>query len=214
MRGDMAKVVVERPRTGGHGARRGRACRDVDLLPKRKGLQRAALEKGDRKQPSDYLAPLRRYLLSQVGRPWNKVWSEICGQLRPTSTMQQHVRDHVFDFVAVRGVHIRDGEIYIAHPWGPTRPLRESWIELWVDPRTGILRRNRNPWSFRKSMARKRQRHEAALRQRMVAHSDVIQYHLLDDGAWWAITLSEVPTTIQPRTRSRSRYPQLARAEK
>jgi len=34
-------------------------------------------------------------------QPWNKVYSEIAAHLRVDSTVQQHVRGHLRDFVAV-----------------------------------------------------------------------------------------------------------------
>jgi hypothetical protein len=37
---------------------------------------------------NENLAPLRRYLLKQIGRPWNKVFSEICQNLRVDSVVQ------------------------------------------------------------------------------------------------------------------------------
>ena len=94
MRKDMAKVLVERPRLGGQGCRKGRRARDPDLLPKFKGMRRFREEQGDSKYLNENLAPLWRYLERQIGRPWDSVWSDICAHLRPTSTVQQHVRDH------------------------------------------------------------------------------------------------------------------------
>lgn len=46
------------------------------------------------------LGPLTRYLRSQVGRAWDDVYSEISRCLRPTSAVQRHVRDHLWDFVS------------------------------------------------------------------------------------------------------------------
>ncbi len=197
MRSDMAKVIVERPRRGGQYAKKGRPPRELEDLPKRKGLRRAARELYDWKMLNENLAPLRRYLHSQVGRPWDKVWSEICANLRVTSTVQQHVRDHVFDFVAVRGVHLRDEEVFVLDRWGGPEPLETSLHELWVDPRSGILRKNRHNRVYRGKQAEARRRHERHLRQRMVAAAEFLQYHLLDDGVWWEVTLAPVPTVAR-----------------
>ena len=90
------------------------------------------------------MSPLRRFLLKQVGRPWDKVWSDISAHVRADSTVQQHVRDHIRDFVACR-TFLRDGEIFIAtRRFGGPQPLAESaWPALYVDPRTGLLCRNK-----------------------------------------------------------------------
>jgi hypothetical protein len=101
MRDDMARVIVERPRIPAYKARKGRQ-RDLDNLPSHEGMRRGAALRGDRKTLNENLKPLRRYLEKLVGRPWDKVYSEIAEHLRVSSTVQQHVRDHLKDFVAVK----------------------------------------------------------------------------------------------------------------
>lgn len=138
MRKDMFKVIVERPRVGGWGSRKGRA-QAADLLPSRIGLRRAVKESGDYKVLNENLAPLRRYLGQQVGRPWNKVYSEICAHLTSASTVQQHVRDHIKDFVQL---HPRDD--MRVRP-GSDRRWRQ---DFYVDRRDGLLKRtDRLPWA-------------------------------------------------------------------
>ena len=61
MREDMSRVIVERPRLGGHRTRKGRA-RALDDLPKQEGMRRAHLHSGDWKTLNENLAPLRRFL--------------------------------------------------------------------------------------------------------------------------------------------------------
>ena len=84
MRSDMAKVVTERPRRG-HGnpsKKWGRRLRKHEYDAEDHGPTRAAIARRHQygwnaKEFSDLLGPLRRYLHKQVGRPWDKVWSEI-----------------------------------------------------------------------------------------------------------------------------------------
>ena len=98
MRKDMAKVIVTRARILEDTVRKGR-CLPDEIQPKALGLRRHARERGGFKILNENLAPLRRYLEAQVGRPWDKVYSEIAANLRVSSTVQQHVRDHLTDFV-------------------------------------------------------------------------------------------------------------------
>lgn len=207
MRSDMSKVIVERPRVGGRYLRKGRRPRDPDDVPKHKGLHRAAVERDSWKDLNENLQPLRRYLHSQVGRPWDKVWSEICANLRPSSAVQQHVRDHVFDFVA-KDVFEREGEFHVpGRSFGSSATLRESWYELWIDPRTGVLRRNRHRKTYRQRSQERQRRRQQLVRSRMVPASENRQYHRLNDGAWWEVTLEKVPTYYQVRkTRYRPPY--------
>ena len=130
MREDMAKVIVTRPRVLDSMVRKGRGVPD-EHLPKAIGLRRDAREHGGYKMPHENLAPLRRYLERQVGRPWDKVYSEIAERLRPTSTVQQHVRDHLSDFVNVRRAPTPRFGTRLDAPW---------WQPLYVDA-AGCLRR-------------------------------------------------------------------------
>lgn len=143
MRKDMAKIIVERPRGGSPGwARRGRTriVEDDDgtPLPARSPVR----ERPQRtKYLNENLAPLRRYLGKQVGRPWSKVHAEICENLRPTSTVQQHVRDHVEDYVAFR-THMAGGVVHALPRFGGPQPMSKDYRPFFVHPKTGLLKRN------------------------------------------------------------------------
>ena len=196
MRDDMHRVLVTRARLGGKVRRKGRASR-VEKMPAFVGMKRShALAKGDLKTLNEYLQPLRRYLHAQVGRPWDKVWSEISAGLRASSPVQQHVRDHVFDFVA-KDVSLRGREVWV-HEYGRERPLRESMRELWIDPRTGILRSNRRRVTLRQARRARREQAERELCTRMVPGKGDVQYHHLRDGAWWEVTLAHEPNPPSP----------------
>jgi hypothetical protein len=129
MREDMARLIVERPRIKPFNCRKGRR-RDWDDMPAHEGMRRGHALRGDRKELNENLAPLRRYLERQVGRPWSKVYSEIARNLRIDNAVQQHVRDHLRDFVAVKPRRM-------AHPWRGGEAL--WWQPLYVDPATGLL---------------------------------------------------------------------------
>ena len=130
MREDMARVIVERPRIKPRVDRIGRR-RNLEELPYKEGMRRARAERGERKQLNENLAPLRRYLEKQVGRPWDKVYSEIAAHLRADNAVQQHVRDHLRDFVAITP---RRGIVH----WATTRS--GLWRQrLYVDPTSGLL---------------------------------------------------------------------------
>lgn len=179
MREDMAKVIVTRPRVLDSMVRKGRVVPD-ERLPKIIGLRRHARERGGYKMLNETLAPLRRYLERQVGRPWDKVYSEIAERLRPSSTVQQHVRDHVGDFVNLhRAPDRRYGERLDA-PW---------WQPLYVDA-LGILRRTAD-------LDRKARR-RAASRPKMlppltaVRLSDQCELRRLA-GLWHEVRLAPLP---------------------
>jgi hypothetical protein len=148
MREDMDKVLVERPRLGGGRARKGRNPRDPELLPRFQGLRRQAREHGGYKQLNENLAPLRRYLERQLGRPWNTVHGEMRARIDSGNTVQAHILTHIDQFITLRVTKapVTDrtpcGLIYQATTWnGPFRSVDER--ELYVDPDDGIIKRAR-----------------------------------------------------------------------
>lgn len=203
MRRDMAKVIVERPRPGSSRHVPRRFARldpkhipltddDLDPFPSRLGHRRAARLAGDWKVLNENLTPLRRFLLKQAGRPWNKVWSEISAHVRADSTVQKHVRDHIQDFVANR-TFLRNSQVFVASRLGPRTVADLPWLALYVDPRTGLLCRNK---AYGTSWRRRTGRTTAdaqGLAERLRVLAPDRQLHLLGDGNWWEVMLAAEP---------------------
>jgi hypothetical protein len=59
---------------------------------------------------NENLAPLRRYLHALIGRPWNNVFNEICSGIDRRNTVQQHIHQHIRDFIAI-DVDVRNGRL-------------------------------------------------------------------------------------------------------
>jgi hypothetical protein len=110
MRSDMHKVVIERPRWNPGPSKRGRRDNLPDeLLPKFEGIKRPHVH---RKGLTDLLGPLKRWLQSQVGRPWNDVYSEACAVIKPDSIIRAHVKTHLLQFVE-RSTFMHGGKVCI-----------------------------------------------------------------------------------------------------
>lgn len=137
MRRDMSKVIVERPRRGGKYSKKVH-YRAKDELPKKEGMKRAYR---DHKSLNENLAPLKRFFRSRVGKPWNKVFAEVCENIKTTSTTQKHVRDHIKDLVAQDVLVKPDKTIMMRSRWGYVHPLRDR--DLYVCPKTHILKEYR-----------------------------------------------------------------------
>jgi hypothetical protein len=91
---------------------------------------------------SENLAPLRRYLEAQVGRPWDKVYAEIRAQVNADTAVQYHILQHIYDRLVVSVWREADGTLWYQSRWGQPYPLSQSWsARLYVCPDTGILRR-------------------------------------------------------------------------
>jgi hypothetical protein len=132
MRRDMARVIIERPRAGGGPVRDGRRQLDLESVSGRAPMKPIGRE---RKSQTDLWGPLRRFIRANVGRPWNKVWSEICEHAGARRVIGMHLRAHVRDLVETRPI-MRGKTAYSS----TGRPLGQSF---YVDPRTGLLCRPR-----------------------------------------------------------------------
>lgn len=158
MRQDMFKVIVERPRRGvGYyrnlpnqyrAAKHFQLDEDYDVTDEFSGRRIHSMRpKNDYKSLNENLRPLRRFLYSKVGQPWNDVFSEICAELDTNSTVKKHVRDHLEDFVEMNTYIREDGEACYRSRYVFFRGHDHDNIELiryvsglYVCPRTGILR--------------------------------------------------------------------------
>jgi hypothetical protein len=139
MRWDMFKVIVERPRRGGGWARKRRRTAKVRLDPEAAPKSEAMGRGRGTKGLNENLAPLRRYLCGQVGRPWDIVHAEICAHIRLGSAVQQHVLQHLAQMV-VKDV-VMDGKQPRSRATG-WLIHGSHWRDLvFVDPVTGLLRR-------------------------------------------------------------------------
>lgn len=143
MRSDMKKVVTERPRSGGRikspkGDRRQWQRYEMEDCPKREKIR--AKWKSWRKDFTDLLGPLHRFLLGQVGRPWDIVYSEIARNLPKTSLQNLHVYTHLWQFVLkevrmINGVACHNRGYWAGVPiasWG-------RYPQLYIHPLNGLL---------------------------------------------------------------------------
>ena len=185
MREDMAKVIVERPRIGSRDKKARKGYRKAmqrlrwDDQPRREGIGRRAASRA----LNEHLGPLRRFLFSRVGQPWNKVFAEICARVNRNNAVQDHIRDHLEDIVESQ-VQIIDR--VPCHLGGRQHgePIRASrgWLQLYVCPKTGILRRLKKP----------RPAHTPPAPPRRIKVSDRLQCHFLD-GAWYVVEVEALP---------------------
>src|SRR2546427_1453297 len=141
MRSDMHKVMCEEPRHGGGRekySRRGNL--PEELLPRFESVRRPHKE---RKSFGEHLGPLRRWLRSQVGRPWDTVYSEACAVIKPDSVVRNHIKFHLLEFVQ-RHTFLRDGQVWgFRKYWGSSEiPVAEAcshWSPFYVHPETMLL---------------------------------------------------------------------------
>ena len=144
MRSDMNKVLVLRGRNGGHWAVK--PCRRAWREDRRRGRdqerKREPMSRGrGNKYLGEYLAPLRRFLLSRDGQQWNAVYSEICQHIDQSNAVQRHILEHLWDYVERYAVFI-DGAPHVRYGDRYVRLYRNRWRNCMYICQQGILRKS------------------------------------------------------------------------
>ncbi len=192
MRADMGKVLVERPRLGsrdgsrpkkGYRKRLQKAFDSGDPLPVREGMK---VRCGRGKHFNEHLGPLRRFLNSNVGRPWDKIYSEICKHVDRGNVVQKHILTHLFGYV-IRDVILIDGQPCIGEPgYWYGDPLRESnrRDQWYVCPKSGLLRRTRH-------VLRSSRKKSPPPQRRVTLNNTQLCLEL--NGQWELVTVASLP---------------------
>lgn len=192
MRRDMKKVVTERPRAGARlkapkGEKRKFQNTPEDELPKGEKIRRKWVEQyWNHKEFTDVLGPLHGYLLKQVGRPWDKVYSEICANLPKGTVTNDHIYSHIWQFVE-KDVILIDGKACHKGSVLHGIPIRSdgAYIQLYINPETGLLckaRKGKNRYTARAKIPNPPQ-------PGIKAYPGV-QYHKAD-GIWYEVKVKE-----------------------
>ena len=185
----LSEIVIERPRSGMR-----MSSRKLKGVKKRlHKLTQEASEDGllspylikprdKSKYLSDHLGPLRRFLRSHVGQPWNDVYSKLCRQLNTNTLAGQHVLSHVWDYV-VRHTEIIESVLYEKPEWGSFTPLESGYRDrFYVHPETGLLC----------LVEKKRRKSKPTPPTDVLAIDANHQYRQLK-GIWYRVTFAEFP---------------------
>jgi hypothetical protein len=138
----LDRIVIERPRSGFRLSSRRikgqkKLLQQITEIASTDGLLSPYLIKVTRKTKyfSDHLGPMRRWLRSKVGQPWDIVYNELCQRIDTQTLCGQHLLFHVWQFVQ-REVYLIDGVPYCKHGY---RYFGWRGEALYVHPETGIL---------------------------------------------------------------------------
>jgi hypothetical protein len=130
-RKDLSRTVIEGGRYY-HNSYFRRASHGIERATTREWIDRVAVELDEadasapplrprvRKEFRDKLAPAHRWLVAQVGRPWSKVFSELCAVFDSRTVAGRHVvHDHMLQWVrrwdAPRTYHSRYDLVIDSH---------------------------------------------------------------------------------------------------
>jgi len=206
MRSDMYKVIVERPRLiHGNWLRGGREDGFRQYIASEDVPSKVGMRAGhrNRKWPNENLAPLRRFLMSNAGRPWNKVRSELLAGIDQRNTVQQHILTHVDDYVLTRvrvtpRLRANGKACGVVFEW-PGRwghrgwePVEQSHAPLFVDPRTGLLRLT-NAQHKRAEARRDTQAAKSTEAAKSVRELDAARQLRCEEDIWFEVELAPMP---------------------
>ena len=179
----MDKVIVERPRWGSRlpsrkkGYRKYIASTPIDNLPRREPM--LGRWQGRQRHLSEHLGPMKRFLRSRVGRPWEKIHEELCEHVSFANPVQSHVLDHIFDFVHENVEVInRNHVITQKRNWWRGGRLRQG--DLYICPKSRILKAVAGP--------RLRTSHP----EKQFPQTATTKY-LLKENHWWEVRLCRTP---------------------
>lgn len=140
MRKDMKDIIVNTTRRGkgelDKGFRRGGKGKSKihgEELPEREKMRY-----GYGKTLNDRLTPLKRWIDKQVGRPWDKVYSEVCKFADNRNVRGRHLRQHIeWMVIASNKIELVDGKPYEKRgSFGRQYQVSDA---LYVHPETGLL---------------------------------------------------------------------------
>ena len=194
----LGEIVIERPRGGMRISAK-------KLTGYKKELQQITEEASEdgllspylikirkrTKHFSDHLGPLRRWLYSKIGQPWDAVYKELCQQIETKTLIGQHLLVHVWQFVE-RDVELIDEVPYNkkSYSYSERRQIGYWRDELYVHPDTGIV-----------CLAKKKPNKD--IQKRHNKRDDVVvidpyhQYRKLDN-LWYFVTLKDIPPMGKP----------------
>lgn len=197
MREDLNKLLCERQRRGSWRSfkqvRRNKkfAIRDPENTATREGMTWRHNATSQEKDLNENLRPLEGQVRAAVGRPWDKFYSDLCKVFDKRSVINQHILGHLKDFIELDVYVTAAGVLMQANKYMADSPLSTS-TEFYVDPRDGIIKRNRRFGTYRQSAAKRRAAAaiELAAIHRVLPNGDVL--HKIDD-VWFLFTVEDAP---------------------
>lgn len=134
----------------------------------------------------DRLNPLRRFLEKQVGRPWDKVYSELCQGADSRNIRGFHLRSHIEDTVVLNCDVVKTENGYRQRPkWyhQGNEPVLFGTDDLFVDD-NGILRKPKKHERVQNQAEYKRAQ---AKKSRSFIKLTDTSAHILVSGQWYYV---------------------------
>jgi len=195
MRSDLNKLLCERPRHGSsrkfHDVRRLKKAMVDDEVGGRESMTwRHKLSWGD-KELAENLAPLWGLVRKNAGRPWDEVYGEICQVFDRRRVINQHIFQHLFDFVETKTYIGEAGVVWVRKSWGSPCPIERGWAEYYVHPVTGLLLKIKKKFDRQQKKGREARKAAEDAKVRRVINKNT-ELRLRGD-VWFVCTLADFP---------------------
>lgn len=204
MRPDFNKLLVERERAG-HRMHYGETRQSRSLndsfeyaIGGKQGMRKRHKLAGEYKSFNENLNPLKGFLHSSLGKQWDKVYSELRKTFDTRSVINQHILEHLFDYVEIH-TKLDDGVVMVLDGYNGSRgyvPLKKRTHssyrhDYYVCPKDGTL----------KTMVKQPRRSVIIQEQKKIADEKAKTFrevsptlHLrLENGVWFALEIRELP---------------------
>lgn len=173
MRTDMHDVLKV-GRTRAKCRFKGTEVYDIEDAPVRESMRP---QMGWKRHNWGRINPLRGYLAKQVGRPWNEVYSEICGTSGDVRNRIKFDLRQKLDNLVETNVIMVDGK-----PIDPSGRFSSLWSPFWVHPDTGVL--------MKSPERTRRNRYRGWYKDFKQVPIDATHKYVEIDGLWYIITFA------------------------
>ena len=136
MRRDITKVVFERAKAGRTWASKTPrpAAVSIDSAGEQADEGSNHIRRRRQKMRNFNVSPLEHFLACRTGRPWDRVWSEICASADSRSTLGGEIRDRI-DCLVTQDCWIEGRKVLCHSCYGPPREVGG----FYVHPNSGLL---------------------------------------------------------------------------
>lgn len=209
MRSDLDKVLVERERKGGGGKfprqiKHRNNLDDLDNVSTHSGIKKAYgknVESHNRntKLSTDVLAPLFGLLRKNIGKNWDKFYSQLCKHFDKQNPINAHIFQHLLRAIQIKTRFNADGVIEYNEPRmfnrePPWKPI--DWmVEYYVHPKTRCIIKNKHYKTYRQKNRERANEGYAEAESTKKIISTSLEAHKIKD-IWYLFEFGLTPSAI------------------
>lgn len=197
MREDFNKLLVERERIGsGRSFHEVRRCKikglNDDYFGGRESMKKRHHIGYETKSFNENLNPLKGFLHSKIGKNWDKVYSELRKTFDARSVINQHILEHLYQYVDTKAVLI-DGKVMTLGKYSSRGyvSIKQCYSDYYVCPKDGTLKKpNKEP---RRSIIKQHEADKQREADKVFRVLDDNTHLRFVDGLWYAFDILELP---------------------